>query len=102
MNNCEKKLDALIDALGFDVEVNTTYTSIYKKKDVNCSGDPVNGAMPERMYEKTNYKLTKRKENNLPVDYNQQKRSFIVRTIAGYEDRDISQREFVSILADML
>lgn len=49
MNNCEKKLDALIDALGFDVEA--------------VDGDVFQGVYSGReVYNKEviNYKLTKR------------------------------------------
>ena len=58
MNSTEKKLDALIDALGFDVEAITT-----KKFDGNYLGSDV------YLYGVDSYKLTKRVEIKGPVDF---------------------------------
>jgi len=56
MNNTEKKLDALIDALGFDVEaVSVGNYELIKAK----------GLRPEIVQEVFNCKLTKRKEKLL-------------------------------------
>jgi len=56
MNNTEKKLDALIDALGFDVEaVSVGNYELIKAK----------GLRPAIVQEVFNYKLTKRKEKLL-------------------------------------
>ena len=95
MSDIEKKLDALIDALGFDVEVNTAYTSIYKKKDVNCSGNPVNGAIPERMYEKTDYKLTKRNDP-------QRKYNLYMSALIEHQSGITSSEEFNEIIKGLL
>ena len=51
MNNTEKKLDALIDALGFDVEANTVTKEIHNPYDSSFE-----------VITNTNYKLTKRIE----------------------------------------
>ena len=62
MNNTEKKLDALIDALGFDVEIE------YKKRKTDIInfglvGDITIGNRPKPEYD---YKLTKRNFTSKP------------------------------------
>ena len=74
MNNCEKKLDALIDALGFDVERVTTNrdeVEDYKAHRDCVIGSCQVGMIPigNRPKPKYDYKLTKR-ANPLDVKYN--------------------------------
>ena len=61
MNNIEKKLDALIDALGFDVEVVGSKAKM-NKYDLNSALDANNPLGIIRVSDSTiEYKLTKRK-----------------------------------------
>jgi hypothetical protein len=57
MNNTEKKLDALIDALGFDVEASTVSREL---------SNPYNSKI--EVVTCTDYKLTKRNINNEPLN----------------------------------
>ena len=63
MNNTEKKLDALIDALGFDVEEVDSSVSMYKLDDLDRDGDPYKDANPITI-SKLDYKLTKRNHSD--------------------------------------
>jgi hypothetical protein len=67
MNNTEKKLDALIDALGFDVEVIETITLSGKpleKPDMTPGAFlPVEASDLRDIIRVIDYKLTKRKVN---------------------------------------
>tara|TARA_R110000823_G_scaffold311904_1_gene438156 strand:- start:37 stop:414 length:378 start_codon:yes stop_codon:yes gene_type:complete len=73
MNNTEKKLDALIDALGFDVERLTTNRNAveeYKKRktdiiNLGLVGDVPIGNRPKPEYD---YKITKRDINSEPLN----------------------------------
>ena len=69
MNNYEKKLDALIDALGFDVERLLDIKHIYRREDLQPNGEPKENAMPNCTIDNSTYKLTKRKDP-LDVKYN--------------------------------
>ena len=78
MNNCEKKIDALINALGFDVETNITKTygqtipaGMYGRAaaaNKEFAFFPATSYMPEALYKEvirtTDYKLTKKKPEN--------------------------------------
>jgi hypothetical protein len=70
MNNTEKKLDALIDALGFDVEQIRTRDNETYNHDLKAYGGML-GMMPAngRDYIRTEFKLTKRDKpvDNTPV-----------------------------------
>lgn len=69
MNNLEKKLDALIDALGFDVEEIETQQKMYSRDDIDDKGQPKENAMPTHIFVNAEYKLTKKPcENPLPID----------------------------------
>lgn len=59
-NNLEKKLDALIDALGFDVEETDTQQRMYSKDDVDDKGQPKENAIPTHIFINSEYKLTKK------------------------------------------
>ena len=63
MGNTEKKLDALIDALGFDVEEIVSCKALYKNKDIDSSGNPDEGAAPSVVFENIDYKITKRNDH---------------------------------------
>jgi hypothetical protein len=65
MNNTEKKLDALIDALGFDVEVSMSKKGRpYASLASSPAGVEVYKLDNDLYYEcDNNYKLTKRKDN---------------------------------------
>ena len=68
MDNIEKKLDALIDALGFDVETEKLVMKSRRQGHVN----PLNGAIEYYNDDTTiiaGYKLTKRKEKPLDMSY---------------------------------
>ena len=60
MNNIEKKLDALIDALGFDVERVNDVKRIYRCEDLQGNGEPKVNALPNCIIDNSTYKLTKR------------------------------------------
>lgn len=82
MNNTEKKLDALIDALGFDVEQirtrnNETYNHDLKVYRGMLGMMPANG----RDYIRTEFKLTKRDK---PVDDEPVNHEWTVDTNTGY------------------
>ena len=69
MNNCEKKLDALIYALGFDVEENRATVGDMEISEWNNKWRGVpSDARPPRPASIINYKLTK--HNNKLVDLN--------------------------------
>jgi hypothetical protein len=68
MNNTEKKLDALIAALGFDVEVIHTTTlsgQPLQKPEINSPFVKVSAEEVRNIVHKVDYKLTKRKD---PLD----------------------------------
>ena len=60
MNSTEKKLDALIDALGFECEKVCDIKRMYKPSDVNDKGEPKENAMPAHIIDNSSYKLTKK------------------------------------------
>jgi hypothetical protein len=63
MNNIEKKLDALIDALGFDVEVVHTTTlsgQSLQKPEINNPFVKVSAEDVRNIVRKVDYKLVKR------------------------------------------
>jgi hypothetical protein len=66
MNNTEKKLDALIDALGFDVEEILIYdplsVSNWDNKWEAVQKESENFIAPNKPTPKFEYKLTKRKD----------------------------------------
>ena len=65
MSNIEKKLDALIDALGFDVKRVCDIEYIYKSEDLQDDGEPKEYALADSIIDNSTYKLTKRKD---PLD----------------------------------
>tara|TARA_R110000824_G_scaffold70449_1_gene180776 strand:+ start:12 stop:326 length:315 start_codon:yes stop_codon:yes gene_type:complete len=62
MNNIEKKLDALIDALGFDVEENRMPVGDMEISDWDNKSASAHfyGSIPRRQVATIDYKLTKR------------------------------------------
>jgi hypothetical protein len=80
MNNTEKKLDALIDALGFDVEevVTTVHPSFSIMKA--CFTDRYNQQGPVHT---VNYKITKR-ENKIFMTFEEYKRHVIDNTPVNF------------------
>lgn len=87
MSNCEKKLDALIDALGFDVKEVVSKKFLYNAKDMHPSGNPISGAVPSVTFENADYKLTKRKYNEKPT---------IHKIVRIYEKGEISAGEMIA------
>ena len=67
MNNTERKLDALIDALGFDVEVTDDAKEMYLPHQVDDDGKVKEGATPAFTHNRTVYKLTKREDAALSL-----------------------------------
>jgi hypothetical protein len=76
MNNTEKKLDALIAAMGFDVEV----VSIG-----NCELIKARGLQPAIVQEAFDYKLTERKAM-VPIPVNSEEWGCIVNYCANHID----------------
>jgi len=64
MNNTEKKLDALIDALGFDVEESTTTNKLHRIFDGNQVVE-----LPDHEIVTIDYKVTKKPFDILSDDY---------------------------------
>ena len=107
MNNLEKKLDALIDALGFDVETtfNISYGTTIKAGSVNpydiakkeFKFFPATAGMKEAEYKEvirtTDYKLTKKKYNEQPS---------LHKIIRLYEVGKISTSELASKIKGLL
>ena len=69
MNNTEKKLDALIDALGFDVKASTVSRELHNPYDSNVE-----------VITSTDYKLTKRDERFINI-----LKEHYLELLAGYE-----------------
>ena len=87
MNSTEKKLDALIDALGFDVERFCDIKRAYKCEDLQGNGEPKEYALPESIIDNSTYKLTKRKYNEKPT---------IHKIVRIYEKGEISSGEMIA------
>ena len=85
MSDCEKKLDALIDALGFDVEEVRDIKPYYHPDDMQSNGEPKVNARCERIVNNS-YKLTKRTYSKNPP---------LHRTVRLYEKGDISAVEMI-------
>jgi len=75
MNNCEKKLDALIDALGFDVEevIGDVFMGRYSGRDIHDK-------------QVVDYKLTKRTYS---------KKQSLHRIVRAYEKGDITAAKMI-------
>jgi len=86
MNNIEKKLDALIDALGFDVEETDNSIKMYKIEDIDNNGDPYIDANPD-VIKVIDYKLTKKKYNHKPT---------LHEVVRQYENGAITNTEMVA------
>ena len=91
MNNCEKKLDALIDALGFDVEVSMTKKGRpYASFASSPAGVDVYKLDDDLCYEcDSNYKLTKRNQKTVDVDKILRKMSFALQSVLHCERVDV-------------
>ena len=87
MNNIEKKLDALIDALGFDVERVCDIEYIYKSEDLQDDGEPKEYALADSIIDNSTYTLTKRKYNEKPT---------IHKIVRIYEKGEISSSEMIA------
>ena len=60
MNNIEKKLDALIDVLGFDCKEVKSTSKFYGVGYVNDDGSLKDGAIPAGTMKSIDYKVTKK------------------------------------------
>ena len=83
--NTERKLDALIDALGFDIEVVDSSIKAYRLDDIDRDGDPYTDAIPMTI-SKTDYKLTRKKYNSKPS---------LHKIIREYENEGMSASEMI-------
>ena len=81
MNNTERKLDALIAALGFDVETSTVSRELHSLYDSNV-----------QIITSTDYKLTKRNFNNKPS---------LHKVVREYEQGTMSYGEMLGRIALM-
>ena len=83
MNDTEKKLDALIDALGFDVKaIHTTTLSgqPLQKPEINSPFVKVSAEEVRNIVHKVDYKLTKRDEAFVSMS-----KGRYLELLAGYE-----------------
>ena len=87
MTNLEKKLDALINALGFDCKRNLDIKHVYRREDLQGNGEAKLYALPESIIDNSTYKLTKRKYNEKPT---------IHKIVRIYEKGEISSGEMIA------
>tara|TARA_R110000764_G_C10808163_1_gene359907 strand:+ start:218 stop:493 length:276 start_codon:yes stop_codon:yes gene_type:complete len=86
MNNIEKKLDALIDALGFDVEVIDSGFTVVKVSELDTT------PYPDKIH-RTDYKLTKRNDP-------QRKYNLYMSALIEYKSGATTLEEFTEITKD--
>lgn len=95
MNNTEKKLDALIDALGFDVE----------HSRIECGAeDKYIDALLFGSYYKSDYKLTKR-EGCVPIEVQSKEWGCIVNFVLSHREdirNDINDYGGLGVILDFM
>ena len=95
MNNIEKKLDALINALGFDCKRNLDIKHVYRREDLQDNGEPKVYALPESIIDNSTYTVTKR--NDLQRKYN-----LYMSALIEYQSGAATLEEFTEITKGLI
>lgn len=99
MNNVEKKLDALIEALGFEVEAVKAHKELYIASDIDEYGKPKANAKPKTVLECTDYKLTKKLECG--EDRLKRRTNLLMSLCAEFQSGAITAEEFSNRIMDI-
>lgn len=67
MTNEMKLLRAFIEASGYEIESNNTTERLYRNEDISITGDVKENAIPERIFNNVEYKVTKKEPPDIPM-----------------------------------